>query len=99
MILSGKSYRPGMRCEKLATKGELCETHHAALRREGERKMLADIERDRARASSRKDGPRSLCDACGREYPENEVDECGTCGMPACDDCRGDRCCKLEPEA
>lgn len=47
VILSRKSYRPGMRCEKLATKGELCETHYAALRREGEKKMLSNIERDR----------------------------------------------------
>jgi hypothetical protein len=36
-----------------------------------------------------------LCDACGREFPEEEVSECSECGIVACDECRGGRCCKL----
>lgn len=103
VILPLKAYRQGERCQKRALNPSvgLCETHLAKMRRDSERKMLADIERDRARASSRKSEPRSLCDACGREFPENEVSECDACGMPACDECRGDRCCAdsgaLEP--
>ena len=101
-ILKRREYKLGARCEKLATKGELCETHYAQLQRDGERKMLADMERDRAaRASAieetkkrRSAEPRQLCDACAQEFPWGEVHECSACGLPACDECRGDRCCK-----
>lgn len=98
VILPRKAYRQGERCQKRALNPSvgLCETHLAKVRRDSERKMLADIERDRARASSREDGPRALCDRCGTEHPENEVAECERCGMPTCDDCRV-WCCADKP--
>ena len=40
--------------------------------------------------------PESLCDACGRAFPQHEISECDRCGMVACDECRMDRCCKMD---
>lgn len=55
VILPRKAYRQGEQCQKRALNPSvgLCETHLAKVRRDSERKMLADIERDRAAKAKR----------------------------------------------